>query len=496
MITLVMLTCKRLDSFIKTMDTLKSMCPTKFAEYIIIDDNSSQSDRKVMKEKYPFITLVEKGLDEKGQVKSLNKIFELVKTPYVFYLEDDWTLQEELDLTDWLHVFEDKSIKQLCFSLPWQSPKKGHNIYKYNKDLEQPHQKEYRDKIYPSLHAPIQKEGHGWPGFTLRPALWDVKWLRETVGTFNEFLAPTFHDYDYAIRYAITGKRIAATPNFFEHDETNIAAFCLNDERRLWDPKVTLPTLVVGSFVDIDRVDIDGRAENHYWDSLSKILTLPNPLVVVTEAKHIDNIKAMRGMLPLQLITIDKEFLDNIPQFDKIQQIKNTEEYRNQAEWLKESVVSKSSYYIPLTLIKQSLLEGVATENPFGSDTFYWLDAGIMSSYNINKLELPPNYSEDLTMYTYPYLAIEEVHGFAAKGMVEFANTQTEYVCRACYFGGSSKSIQRVSIKFNKLLDEVLDAGYIGTEEALYTILSYKYPELFNLKHMADGDIGQLIGEN
>ena len=83
MITLVMLTCKRLKTFINTMEALLANCSTQFSDWIVIDDNSSPADRLEMKERYPFINLIEKSPEEKGQVTSLNKIFDFVNTPSV-----------------------------------------------------------------------------------------------------------------------------------------------------------------------------------------------------------------------------------------------------------------------------------------------------------------------------------------------------------------------------------------------------------------------------
>ena len=43
-----------------------------------------------MKELYPFINFIFKTKQQKGHPKSMNFIFELVKTRYIFNIEDDW----------------------------------------------------------------------------------------------------------------------------------------------------------------------------------------------------------------------------------------------------------------------------------------------------------------------------------------------------------------------------------------------------------------------
>ena len=501
MITLVMLTCKRLKTFINTMEALLANCSTQFSDWIVIDDNSSPADRLEMKERYPFINLIEKSPEEKGQVTSLNKIFDLVKTPYVFYLEDDWELQKPLELSEYLPVFRDHRIKQLCFSLPWTAPPEGHSIYKYNCTNEQPHQIEYRKDYYPTFNEK-EEDGFPWPGFTLRPALWDIIYLRENIGKFNTMLGPSYHEYDYAVRYALQGKKVGVTPDFFIHDDTNSSAFSLNNDNRLWDeepiftPLSDYPTLVVGSMIDIGREDADGRTDNHYWDSLEKILTLKNPIVMVTEKKHINKIRKMRGNFPIEFVEISTEYLEEtMPSLPDIHKVFNSKEWKSQAEWMKDSVLANNKYYIPLTLIKQHYLYEVATKNPFDSDQFFWLDAGICSSYNLDSVIIPETNPLLFNLYSYPYISNTEVHGFSITGMEKYAQHPTTYVCRGCFFVGNLDSITKISRVYDRLYRESINDGYLGTEESLYTILSYQYPHYFNVHEMPNGDIGNILGE-
>ena len=52
-----------------------------------------ESDRNLMKEKYPFITYIYKNIENKGHPRSMNIIRDYViskNADYVFNLEDDW----------------------------------------------------------------------------------------------------------------------------------------------------------------------------------------------------------------------------------------------------------------------------------------------------------------------------------------------------------------------------------------------------------------------
>jgi hypothetical protein len=89
-------TCKRTDLLQKTVDSFLE-CVLDYTDYvqewIIVDDNSSEQDRLLMKEKYPFITYIYKNSTEKGHPKSMNIIRDYVinkNADYLFNLEDDW----------------------------------------------------------------------------------------------------------------------------------------------------------------------------------------------------------------------------------------------------------------------------------------------------------------------------------------------------------------------------------------------------------------------
>lgn len=91
-ITLTMTTCKRFSLFEKTINSFIATCTDLelIDEWICIDDNSSEEDRMEMQKKYPFFKFVLKGYEDKGHPQSLNMILDMVKSPYIFHLEDDW----------------------------------------------------------------------------------------------------------------------------------------------------------------------------------------------------------------------------------------------------------------------------------------------------------------------------------------------------------------------------------------------------------------------
>lgn len=67
LITLTITSCKRLDLFVKTINSFMQCCKDihLIDEWFCVDDNSSIEDRLRMQELYPFINFYFKTLEEK-----------------------------------------------------------------------------------------------------------------------------------------------------------------------------------------------------------------------------------------------------------------------------------------------------------------------------------------------------------------------------------------------------------------------------------------------
>jgi hypothetical protein len=178
--------------------------------------------------------------------------------------------------------------------------------------------------------------------------------------------------------------------------------------------------------------------------------------------------------------------------FKKIKDVISSDEWINQSGWIKGSALT-NPYYIPLTLIKNELLAQVANSNPMGSKRFYWIDSGMSSSFNItehiktwNFLFLP---KDKFFLTSYPYQTNSEIHGCNINTMTDIVGTKPEYVCRATLFGGSKEQIAEFNDKYSSLINQCLEKGTIGTEEAIFTMVEMMNPDLVNRYAMPNGDI-------
>jgi protein O-GlcNAc transferase len=187
-VTLVMTTCKRLDLFRRTVESLKGVLGSRWGQVLchvlVIDDNSSHEDRLIMRQLYPEFEFLMKRPDQKGHAKSLNMALDKIESSFMLYVEDDWEFLPQVHSD-----FIDQSLKILQF----QSDPHEHLVQVllndqnggWSRNLLQQH-----NTIHYKLHEfatvdPTHTFSY-WPGFSLNPGVWDVVALKRLGINFSE----------------------------------------------------------------------------------------------------------------------------------------------------------------------------------------------------------------------------------------------------------------------------------------------------------------------
>ena len=139
------------------------------------------------------------------------------------------------------------------------------------------------------------------------------------------------------------------------------------------------------------------------------------------------------------------------------------------------------------------LLNDVTIWNPFNTEHFIWLDAGITNTVyekyftENNVLNKLTPYLDSFLFLSYPYEANTEIHGFDFNAMNRYAGKKVEYVCRGGLFGGKKEVINQANGLYYSLLDKSLSEGYMGTEESIFSLMSYIEPEKYR-RYALDGN--------
>jgi len=245
-------------------------------------------------------------------------------------------------------------------------------------------------------------------------------------------------------------------------------------------------TIVTGLW-DLSR---EGRGfEEHYLPNFKNMLQIDLPMVVFVPKELESFVKENRGNKKTHIKVMGLEDIKNLyqPFWDKTQNLRNDPDWLNitgEGGWLKTSPQATLEYYNPIVQSKMFMLHEAVCWNPFDTDYFFWLDAGITNTVSKedlvdnNVLDVLPSLGNPFLFLSYPYESYE-IHGFKTEGIEKIIGKKTEYVCRGGLFGGHKDQIRETNGNYYHLLMECFDRGYMGTEETIFTLLSYRDPHIY-----------------
>jgi GR25 family glycosyltransferase involved in LPS biosynthesis len=218
-VTLTLTSCRRLSLFVGTVVTFLNACADLdlVDRWVCVDDGSPPADRAEMQRLFPFFEFVWKGREDKGHARSLNLIRDMVQTPYLVHLEDDWhffarrayigpaieILEARPDLgqvlfnRNYAETLEDREVSGGL------AARVGRNGPRYV--VHEHHPRRDGSRHLHELHAGPPSVAH-WPHFSLRPSVLRTSALRR-VGRFEE--AASHFEREYAERYVRAGYRSA-----------------------------------------------------------------------------------------------------------------------------------------------------------------------------------------------------------------------------------------------------------------------------------------------
>lgn len=87
--TIVVTSCGRFDLLRETLASLFKHLERPARRVLVIEDSGDESVRAALADLWPPVEVIVNN-PQLGQMKSLDKVYALVDTPYVFHCEDDW----------------------------------------------------------------------------------------------------------------------------------------------------------------------------------------------------------------------------------------------------------------------------------------------------------------------------------------------------------------------------------------------------------------------
>lgn len=253
-------------------------------------------------------------------------------------------------------------------------------------------------------------------------------------------------------------------------------------------------TIVTGLW----NINRPGRSFDHYIEHFKNFLDLPNNLFIYIEKEfeHLVWEKRSRKNTFVKICELSDIKTLYSPFWEQTQKIRTDPTWlksTGENGWLINSPQATLEYYNPIVQSKMFLLNDVTVWNPFDSEYFIWLDAGITNTvYNKylteeRALDKIIPYLSNFLFLSYPYAANDEIHGFNFKSMNQFANDVVKCVCRGGLFGGSKESINQANSTYYSTLNTTLSQGYMGTEESIFSIMAYREPNTYR-RYELDGN--------
>lgn len=250
-------------------------------------------------------------------------------------------------------------------------------------------------------------------------------------------------------------------------------------------------TIVTGLW-NINRV---GRDFTHYIEAFKRFLDIPQNLFIFIpqEYEHLVWEKREKNNTFVKVYELEDVKKMYQPFWDRTQRIRTDNKWLNQSGWLQNSPQAVNEWYNPIVQSKMFFMNDVTIWNPFDTDYFFWLDAGITNTVPHghlafdNVLSKLTDIGNPFLFLSYPYEADKEIHGFDFKAINTYAGKEVKYVCRGGLFGGHKNQINEANSTYYALLDKSLSAGFMGTEESIFSIMAHSEPEIYR-RYELDGN--------
>lgn len=255
-----------------------------------------------------------------------------------------------------------------------------------------------------------------------------------------------------------------------------------------------------------------GRDFSHYIEHFKRFLEIPVNMFIYIPAEYEYLVWEVRSKENTYVKLYELDDVKNLykPFWERTQNIRTNPEWYNQTGengWLKGSPQAFLEWYNPIVQSKMFMLSDASIWDPFGSEYFIWLDAGITNTVHDKlfiedrALDKINKHLDSFLFLSYPYETNTEIHGFNKQEIDRIAGTDVNYVCRGGLFGGRKDVIREANSDYYNLLDNTLNRGLMGTEESIFSIMAKLNPDLYR-RYELDGNglivkyIQNLINDN
>lgn len=111
-VTVCITSCGRLDLLEKTLASFTSF--NTGGRFVLSEDSTDPKVIAEASQRYPTFRVLS-GLERMGLMGSIDRIYSVVETPYIFHLEDDWTFEGPVDWAAAISLLESNDkVANVC----------------------------------------------------------------------------------------------------------------------------------------------------------------------------------------------------------------------------------------------------------------------------------------------------------------------------------------------------------------------------------------------
>lgn len=161
-VTVCLTSCGRQDLLEKTLESFFNFNTYPIERFIVSEDSGRFGINEELQIMYPEIDFINDGYTQ-GQIKSIDSMYKMVETKYIFHMEDDWEFYRS--------GFIEYSMAKL------EADQKVINVWLREKDDTNGH---------PHFKGLMALNHNGWGGFTFNPTLKRLKDYKR-IGSYGKY---------------------------------------------------------------------------------------------------------------------------------------------------------------------------------------------------------------------------------------------------------------------------------------------------------------------
>ena len=258
----------------------------------------------------------------------------------------------------------------------------------------------------------------------------------------------------------------------------------------------------VSALFNIDRVD--GRKWDEYLKWFDITLKLKVPMVLFVTEDLVEFVRERRADDQTEIIIQD---IDEIPYYylkDSIQKILDSDQYKEDISD-PERIECKQAMYSVIQYSKFPWLTKASEVNPFGSDYFFWLDAGasrFFEGYDLSQEYPSKEALESLEGMGESFLVQMNTEYYKDLANAKILDLNYLYDNRSyvlgSMFGGHKNSLSKVGEMIDNILrNDMIANKTVNNEQIALGYLIKKYPDEFAIYERTNGkhmDLFQELG--